>query len=237
MSDGVEKPRRRKAIRIEHVSAPVDALVEMGERALAADGKTFKATSEQQLARARLWMELRDGPKQAHELTTPQLAALAREPRVVEWMKRSAEFRDWFVHVRDVEERIEASYSAFIEGVEIRRATMSDKDYINCLKLMAELANKMPKKWENTKVLDADVGRMSDEERIRLMVDTLRRIGYRIDDPGPIRISGDETKAVDAARDPLYDANTVDGSGSGGEPSESTPGTTTPSPAVHSPEN
>jgi len=171
------------------VEAPLPEVLGRVQSAIVAEDRIFRASRDQHLIRARLWLELRDNPGlHVDELTQDQIAQIVRDRRVLGWMKKSRDFRKWLKSPRDTEERIEAAYAQFVEGLELRMVGMSDKDYINCVKLLAELANKMPKKWENTKILDADVGKMSDEDRLRLMVDTLRRMGYEISEPAQLAI-------------------------------------------------
>lgn len=221
--DGVKPPTRRRAIRIEGVEPPTATIIRAGEAAVEAESEVFESTQPQREARARLHLELRDGPQQANALTVSELITITQEPRITGWMRKRG-FREWLVGQLETEVQVEAAYMAAVELLSKRvgRGVISDKDLINTVKLLAEIANKMPKKWENTKVLDADVGRMSDDERIRLMVDTLRRIGYQIGE-----VPRSEPNSIDGARDSIYGAETGDGSGSGGP--DAAPGTTTPS--------
>lgn len=173
------------------------AIAREAERAIAMEDSSFRPTKDQYLARARLHLELRDNPgRSVNQLTYEQIAHWCRDKRVVGWLRKFPEFRAWLTAPRDTEERIEAAYSRFVEDLEFRRAGMSDKDFINTLKLLAELGNRFPQKWQNTKVLDADVSKMSDVEKEQLLVDTVRKMGYSVvtgGDPGAL----DPNRAAD----------------------------------------
>ncbi len=203
---------RRRPVKVEATEAPVRDLIKMGEAALEAAEDIFNPSDAMVRARAVLWDELRDGPKQANELSIPQLVSLTRETRVTGWMRKEG-FREWFTNTRENEILIETAYTTLLTGLKKRIPTMADKDAINYLKLIAELANKMPKKWENTRVLDADVGRMSDDQRVALMVDTLRRMGATVVLP-TAKLTPGEEKPVDSDLDPMYTEKAGEGVGS-----------------------
>lgn len=179
-----EKPRKPRTARRKpsSVKLPETAkLVVAAEKALVDSDDVFHSTEAQRVARGRLWAELREDPNlRVEQLNSTMLASICRDHRVIGWLNKSKGFRDWLTSPRETEARVEAAYAQLVEGITLRIQSMSDKDYINCLKLVAELANKMPKKWENTRVLDADVGKMSDTAQTQLLIDTLKRMGYEV---------------------------------------------------------
>lgn len=175
---GKKKPSKRKPRKV-----PVAELVGEVGRAITQQSTLFRASGDQYLCRARLWMELRDGGPSVdiRRFTNQQIVSICRDGRVARWLEDTKGFREWLTSHRDTEERVEATYSQFVEGLEFRRSGMSDKDYLNALKLLGELASKFPQKHENVKVLDADVSKMDDTAREQMLVDTLRRLGYKVE--------------------------------------------------------
>lgn len=141
-------------------------------------------TEAQHLARARLWVEFRDDPSlNLSQLSPHQLAAIAREPRLPGWLDRDPTLRGWFTSPREMEERVEALFGQFLEGLEWRRREMGDKDYIQAMKLLAEVGNKMPQKWAKERILDETVARMTEKQQVQSLIDALQSRGYNVEAP------------------------------------------------------
>lgn len=142
-------------------------------------------TDPQYLARARLHLLMKEDATVRPDLMTLQeLSDLIGTPELRSWAEQDPSFISWFVTPTEIAEKLEATYHAFIDALLIRKNHMMDGDFLKALKLVAEIADKMPSKFKDVRVMDAEVARMTGDEQVKLVVDSLRKMGYHVTGPG-----------------------------------------------------
>lgn len=144
-------------------------------------------TWDQYVARGRLWHAARIDPTlDLKTMSVATAASICREQRVVSWCKNLEWFRGWLMEPHVHEEQLEALLSRFVDGLNFRCATMADKDYLNAIKVLSEMADRMPKRWVKEKVLDAGVANKTDEQLQQMVLEAAAAMGYKlVRDDGP----------------------------------------------------
>ncbi len=171
--------------------------------ALALAGGLKRMQPAQYQARAALMLELRENPgMSASSLSAHQLATICNEPGVVSWIQQDPDFKTWLTSGRGDETRVNAIFSQIADEVQARFLMFSDKDLINAWKLVAEIADKMPKRQGETVILDSKVASMDDAAKIETLVDALKRLGYAVTPPASSGTIDVANEYVDDNRDP-----------------------------------
>lgn len=181
---------------------PLVSVTPVDQRAALALAGGFKRMQPAQYeARAALALEARENPSiNLSMLSGHQLAQLAGDPNVVQWVNTDPEFKQWLVSGRADEIKVSALFRQIADEIQQRFLMFSDKDLINAWKLVAEIADKMPKRQGETVILDSKVATMDDAGKIELLVDALKKLGYGVTAPSSSGIVDAELSSSDEDR-------------------------------------
>ena len=116
-------------------------------------------------------------------MTDEQIIAVVKDRRIKGWLKQPG-FRDYIRDAYDHAAMATATYEGWVREASNRMPGMGDKEFIALGKLLAEIADKMPKRWVKEKVLDADVAKMSEDQLLDFVVDRITAMGGKVILPG-----------------------------------------------------
>lgn len=126
----------------------------------------FIPSGAQRKAKAAFWVSFTDNPvSDAENVTLAQALQITGESRLQKWWSMVG-FKDWFLNKEENKQRLEYIYSLALDSAE---EILIDPDAnpsakVQMIKVIAELANKMPQKWKTEKFLDADIQRMDKHQ-------------------------------------------------------------------------
>lgn len=130
-------------------------------------GALFKASKSQRAIKARFWTIISGSitGKNPHKMTTMEIAQTVRDNRLMNWWAIPG-FKDWFLNSTEHIERLEYLFSLALDAAEDVLLTDDPKAAtakVNMVKIIAELAKKMPSKEVNS-FKDDKIAKMSKEE-------------------------------------------------------------------------
>jgi len=129
---------------------------------------TFIPTPEQRRVKAVLWTALTDNPAHDTARITRDLAVqLTGDSRVGRWWDKEAGFRDWLQNKDEFRQRVEYLTQMALdtlEGVLASQDAKTASARVNAAKLLLEVANKMPQKYQKEIYHDERIQKMSANE-------------------------------------------------------------------------
>lgn len=130
-------------------------------------GALFSPTKAQRALKARFWTIISNSmtSKNPHAMTQMEIARTVRDNRIMNWWGVTG-FKDWFMNNTEHIERLEYLFDLALTAAE--EVLLSDDPKtsnakVNMVKIIAELARKMPSKGGD-KFQDEAIGKMSAEE-------------------------------------------------------------------------
>lgn len=146
--------------------------------------KPFTPSEEQRIIKARLHQTLseRSFAVDVESLTMEQLVGMTGDKRMEKWAKDSPAFLSWLLD-KDVfkfraqayaEIALEQLYSILVEPIEDKLLTAKDK--IAAANLILQIADRFPNKRKEMVWLDKDVGRLSEEDTDRKILEYKKKL-------------------------------------------------------------
>lgn len=143
---------------------------------------TWTPTRDQRRAKAKLTVALRDDPLLVStSLTGPTAASITGVSGVETWWL-DRKFRSWFLDNYEAAAKAEFLFDQWLEEVAHRLSGMADKDLLVAGKLLAELARKMPDKFQKEKILDAGIASLQGDGLREFIRTNAAAIGLRLVD-------------------------------------------------------
>lgn len=113
---------------------------------------TFQPNKAQQQAKARFWVNYRNNPlTDLDDLTNAELVTLSGTESIRKW-KNVSGFESWFFNRQEFTERVEYLAHLSLDALEqviVNQDPKAQSARVNAIKVVADLANKMPKKESN----------------------------------------------------------------------------------------
>jgi len=131
--------------------------------------KKWAPSDGQRRAKSRLLIEMRHDPTlNPNQLSHEQLAPLlgVGATTLKEWHRESGEFRVWLMAKRETEERAQFLLDTTLDEIGRRLYRMSDKDFLNAAKLLADIVSKQQ---DAAQPAEIDFSHMSREAIIALV--------------------------------------------------------------------
>lgn len=159
------------------------ALEEMAEEV----GIGFVPNRAQRALKARFWTLLANSfnPRNPHEMTNMEIAKVVRDNRVLAWFGTPG-FKDWFMNSTEHIERLEYLFDLALQAAEDVLLCDDPKAMsarVNMVRVIAELAKKMPSKGQE-QYQDEKIAKMSKEELEKFLADQ----GVKVQSPVPPRV-------------------------------------------------
>lgn len=181
----MSNPKTPKAVK--KVNNALGALVEE-------TGALFQPSKAQRALKARFWTLVSNSLsiKNPRTMTTMEIAQTVRDNRIMNWWN-VAGFQDWFLNNTEHIEKLEYLFDLALtaaEDVLLSDDPKSASAKVNMVKVIAELARKMPTRGESKDFADDKVARMSKEE----LQEYLKAHGFQsmaIEHP-PLEVRGEE---------------------------------------------
>lgn len=130
-------------------------------------GATFSPTSDQKKVKARFWTLMQSAPfgTRPDKMGPEEIIRKTRTPALANWWKTPG-FKDWFLNHTEHQERLEYLFDLALTAAEDILSNDDPKAQsarVNMVKVVAELARKMPTK-QQTVVLDREVANMNEDQ-------------------------------------------------------------------------
>lgn len=129
---------------------------------------SFIPTPEQRRIKAVLWTALTDNPAYDSTRITRDLAVqITGEAKVGRWWDKEQGFRDWLQNKDEFRQRVEYLTQMALdtlEGVLASQDAKTASARVNAAKLLLEVANKMPQKYQKEVYHDERIQKMSAAE-------------------------------------------------------------------------
>lgn len=152
-------------------------LTELSEKLL------YEPSATDRKLKAKFWSRHQGNPIISSELITlPEVSAVVNSARVKElWAKPG--FREWFLNQDENRERIEYLFTLALDRAEkvLLDDSMQGSAHVNMIKVLGELANKFPSRYQQEKFTDDEINRMNDMQ-LRAW---LERRGVQVDPVKP----------------------------------------------------
>lgn len=139
------------------------SLVDLAEET----GALFQPTKAQRALKARFWTIVSNSlmSTSPHQMSQMEISKTVRDSRIMNWWNLPG-FQDWFLNNTEHIERLEYLFDLALttaEEVLLSDDPKSANAKVNMVKIIAELARKMPSKGGD-KFQDEAIGKMSPEE-------------------------------------------------------------------------
>ena len=130
-------------------------------------GALFQPTKAQRALKARFWTILSNSmtSKNPHQMSQMEISRTVRDSRILNWWGLAG-FQDWFMNNTEHIERLEYLFDLALtaaEDVLLSDDPKTSNAKVNMVKIIAELAKKMPSKGAE-KFQDEAINKMSPEE-------------------------------------------------------------------------
>jgi len=163
--------------------APGGELSELAE----AVGVGFVPNRAQRAIKARFWTLLSNSfsPRNPHEMTNMEIAKTVRDNRVHAWFATPG-FKDWFMNSTEHIERLEYLFDLALQAAEDVLLCDDPKAMsarVNMVRVIAELAKKMPSKGQE-QFQDEKISKMSKAE----LEDFLTQQGVKVQSVAPPKV-------------------------------------------------
>lgn len=126
----------------------------------------FVPTQEQRKVKIKLLIKIENMPIEQKDLTMVQCVSFTGCMKIKEWWQ-SAEFVSWFLNFDEYREAME---DLFVDSLFALKEIINNSDRkalgprVTAIKLLLELADKMPKKVQTVEFADKRIGSMSKDE-------------------------------------------------------------------------
>lgn len=138
----------------------------------------FKPTEEMEKAKARLLVRLDSLPMQP-QITASLAISLTGVARIESWWRIEG-FIEWFTNKDEYKERVEHLYRKSLNALEeilLNTDIKAQGARINAIKLLVELADKLPNRAADTQYADAAIAKMDKNQ----LVSFLEKQGIKIE--------------------------------------------------------
>lgn len=121
-------------------------------------------TKDQKQLKAAFWTLWADNPFVSPErITLADVKQVTQSNEVGRWWG-DEQFRSWFLNQNEFRQKLEyLAHRALDVAEEILETDITDKNMnakVQMIKLIAELANKVPQRWVKEKIIDAEIQKM-----------------------------------------------------------------------------
>lgn len=152
-------------------SSRPDSHVEILEEAV--EVLPFEPNKAQQQAKARFWVNYRNNPLvPVDELTKAEIVNMAGTESIRKWWNLSG-FESWFLNRQEFTERIEYLANLSLDALEqiiVNQDPKAQAARVNAIKVVSELAHKMPKKEQSgsNQFLDRAISSIASMDAVQL---------------------------------------------------------------------
>ena len=127
----------------------------------------FTPTPRQRKVKAQFWSRFQPGPfVSASSLSLPAIQEVVNVAGLKEWWQLDG-FQGWFLNREEAREKLEYLYMKALDTAEdiLDDPNAQASAKVNMIKVLGELANKFPSKWQE-KFADDDINKMDEKQLV-----------------------------------------------------------------------
>lgn len=164
-----------------------------------AEAVLFTPNPAHKKLKGKFWSRFMPGPLiNIDSMSAVDAIEITKDPRLQKLWSQPG-FKDWFLNRDENRERLEYLFTLALDTAEeiLSNPDTNPGARVNMVKVVGELANKFPNKWQQEKFTDDEINKMSELQ----LKSWLERKGVLLDRPKPIQLPIGEVINVDSSEE------------------------------------